>query len=422
MLSNRIYFTRVFAIALTVILMLSLLASVPFKVRAFSSDEYEYDILCDGTLKITDYNGNATEYTIPSQIDNTSVTRIDSYAFGDCDSLTTVTIPSGIKSIGVSAFQGCSALTTVTIPADLFTISQSAFKNCTALTTISIDDENTFYSSVDGNLFNKNITELIQYAIGKDESSYTIPDTVKKISSEAFYKANIASITIPNTITSIGDYAFTECEALTNITYIGTEDEFSEIEIGVGNEKLSTATITFSPKICTHSNLDIDEPVAPTCEKAGLTIGRFCVDCGIFLNEQRAVKAKGHTTSVKNKKSATYFVKGYTGDTVCTVCNKIIAKGKATAKKTLKVPKVTLTKGKKKFKVKYTKVSGATGFEVQYKVGKKLVSKTFNTKKSATNTIKKLKNGTYKVKVRAFVKSGKKKVYSKWTKTRTIKI
>ncbi|MGN0173466.1 MAG: hypothetical protein ACI39F_03405, partial [Acutalibacteraceae bacterium] len=88
-------------------------------------------------------------------------------------------------------------------------------------------------------------------------------------------------------------------------------------------------------------------------------------------------------------------------------------------KLSVKAPK--LTSGKKLFKVKYTKIKDAVGFQVRYKTGKgKWKVKTFNTAKSATKVIKGLKKGKYKVQIRTFTKG--KKVYSNWTKAKTVKV
>ncbi|MBQ4156413.1 MAG: hypothetical protein IJD90_06375, partial [Clostridia bacterium] len=97
-------------------------------------------------------------------------------------------------------------------------------------------------------------------------------------------------------------------------------------------------------------------------------------------------------------------------------------KGKATDKLTLKVPKFKLTKGKKLFKVKYTKVADATGFQVRYKVKGKWKTKTFKATKTVTKTIKKLKKGTYQVQVRAIIVNGKLKAYSTWSKSKKVKV
>ena len=128
-------------------------------------------------------------------------------------------------------------------------------------------------------------------------------------------------------------------------------------------------------------------------------------------------------TKTTGTKQATYFVNGYTGDKVCTDCGEKLPTGKAIPKKVLKTPKVTVKPAKKSITVKYTKVKDAKGFVVSYKLGKKTYTKTFKTTKSKAVKIKKLKSGKkYTVKVRAYVNSGSKKAYSKWTKAKTVKV
>ena len=89
-------------------------------------------------------------------------------------------------------------------------------------------------------------------------------------------------------------------------------------------------------------------------------------------------------------------------------------------KTTLSTPKVKITTGKKQFKIKYTKVKNAVGFQVRYKIKGKWKIKNFNTKKSATKVLKGLKKGKYKVQIRSFSKG--KKLYSNWTKVKTVKV
>lgn len=128
-----------------------------------------------------------------------------------------------------------------------------------------------------------------------------------------------------------------------------------------------------------------------------------------------------HSIVTKNAKKATCFATGYTGDKVCKVCGNITEKGKKIAKLKLKTPVVSISGGKRKITVKYKKVSGSSGYQIKYKIGKKTVTKTYNSSKAATKVFKKLKAGKYTVQICSFVKQGKKVVYSNWIK-KTVKV
>jgi hypothetical protein len=145
-----------------------------------------------------------------------SVTSIGEFAFYYCTSLTNFTIPGTVTTIGDYAFYFCTSLTSVTIPSGVTSIGELAVGGCTSLTAITVDTNNSFYSSVNGVLFDKNQFTLVEYPGGLD-GSYTIPGTVTSIGSEAFeYCTNLASVTIPGGVTNIGDEAFEYCTGLTN--------------------------------------------------------------------------------------------------------------------------------------------------------------------------------------------------------------
>lgn len=68
------------------------------------------------------------------------------------------------------------------------------------------------------------------------------------------------------------------------LTGCGREDPRGSVEEGP----------TFSPSSCTHMTV-VDEPVAPTCTKDGLTAGSRCIGCGRIFEVQRPVPMLGHS-------------------------------------------------------------------------------------------------------------------------------
>jgi hypothetical protein len=179
---------------------------------------------------------NLTSITIPQ-----GITGIEGGVFENCTSLTSITIPNSVTSIGYGAFLGCTNLASITIPNSVTSIGDFAFEDdksltslalpnsltkiganpfagCTSLVAITVNAFNSNYSSVDGVLFNKNQTMLIAYPPGK-KGSYSIPNTVTSIGSEAFYGCpNLTNVTIPDSVTNIESSAFNQCTGLTSVT------------------------------------------------------------------------------------------------------------------------------------------------------------------------------------------------------------
>ncbi|WP_295157349.1 fibronectin type III domain-containing protein [uncultured Ruminococcus sp.] len=181
--------------------------------------DFEYEDAFDGGIRITGYTGTDAEVIIPREIDGKAVTTISGYAFANCKEMTSVTLPDSLKSLEKSAFGCCMNLTDVIIPDSVTDIDSGAFYYCTSLSNFIVDEDNPSYSSSDGVLYDKNKTTLLKYPEGKKDKSYTLPDNVTKIGSNAFDSClNLTSVTLPAGVTSIGDYAFARCSALTSVT------------------------------------------------------------------------------------------------------------------------------------------------------------------------------------------------------------
>jgi hypothetical protein len=146
------------------------------------------------------------------------IEKISSSLFNGCASLSDINIPASVTEIDGSAFEGCTSLASINIPANVTNIVEYAFYGCKNLASINVDDKNTTYASVDGVLYNKEKTILIQ-APGKLQGVFTIPSGVTNIASGAFGSCEgLTGLEIPASVTSISEFAFESCTGLTNLT------------------------------------------------------------------------------------------------------------------------------------------------------------------------------------------------------------
>jgi hypothetical protein len=169
------------------------------------------------TLTITGYTGSGGAMTIPAAINFLPVTTIGHDAFYYSTNMTSVTIPNSVTTIGNAAFCGCTSLTNAIIGSGVTNIGYWVFQYCSSLTAIMVDAQNLSYGSVDGVLFDRDRTTLVQYPGGK-VGSYIMPSSVTSIEYGAFSDCDsLSSVTIPNSVTTIGYAAFYECTRLTNV-------------------------------------------------------------------------------------------------------------------------------------------------------------------------------------------------------------
>ena len=146
------------------------------------------------------------------------VTKIDTFAFTDCVSLASVVIGNYVTKIGNYAFWGCTNLVSIAIPENVSSIGSFVFKDCKNLENIEVDIKNTNYSSIDGNLYTKDRKTLIQYAIGKNDKYFEVPDSVTSIGNNAFMNCqSLTSVELGDNVIRIGIEAFYSCRSLTNV-------------------------------------------------------------------------------------------------------------------------------------------------------------------------------------------------------------
>ncbi|MDD7188974.1 MAG: leucine-rich repeat domain-containing protein [Prevotella sp.] len=131
------------------------------------------------------------------------------YCFDGCSSLTSITIPSSVTSLGASCFEGCRGLTSITIPSSVTSLGKRCFKDCRGLTSITIPSSVTSLGA-----------ECFSFCSGL--TSITIPSSVTSIGDNCFQGCSgLSSITIPSSVTSLGWNCFLYCQKLESVIFKG---------------------------------------------------------------------------------------------------------------------------------------------------------------------------------------------------------
>lgn len=202
-------------------------------------------------LKEINFNGDRIEHIGSSAFQDCTnlqiiklpneVSIIEQEAFQNCEQLLSITLPSTLTYMSARVFAGCASLSAITLPASLRNIGAGEmfdiFRGCESLQEINVEPGSNFFASIDGVLYNKDITELIKFPEGSSLSEYTLPETVTElpngafssckllkqvnlhqgisaIPDRAFKNSGIKYVTLPESVLSIGDGAFNGCKSL----------------------------------------------------------------------------------------------------------------------------------------------------------------------------------------------------------------
>ncbi|MCD8089171.1 MAG: leucine-rich repeat protein [Clostridiales bacterium] len=228
--------------------------------RAFANDMYITDItIADSVTKIGSKAFYCC-YKLNKVYLSSSLTTVETSAFSFCPCLKS----AGPKDSGCNieynwageipqgAFN-CSTLTSITIGSGIYSISERAFDNCESVAEYLVQDGNNYFSAEDGVLYNKAKTKLVKFPYAKDWDSYEIPDSVTSIEEYAVYeyayytvednftdglfyfknwllkayKGFSGSCELADNTAGIGDWAFFQCDDMTDITIPGSVNKIS---------------------------------------------------------------------------------------------------------------------------------------------------------------------------------------------------
>ena len=197
-------------------------------------------------------------YNIPNTVETI---KFGAFAHSELEN---VQIPDSVKRIEHGAFYFSARLNKIFIPSSVEYIGENVFSTCYNLKEINVDNNNGYYSSENGILFNKTKTELIKFPPNKNLSTYNIPNSVvliyphsftdatklysvsfpssiKSIGYSTFFDSGIKTVFIPKNVSEIDDAFF--CSDLYDVYYSGNKDDWQAMKID--DEHLKSATIHF---------------------------------------------------------------------------------------------------------------------------------------------------------------------------------
>lgn len=272
----------------------------PTPTTPASTSIYTYEVLSDGTIRITSCQTSDVDLVIPDTIDGYTVTEIGANAFANQTSIQTVKFPANLKQIGVKAFANCTGLLEVTLPDTIQGAGQLCFSGCTALKKA---------------VLNKGRINIV-YGMFENCTSLTevvIPDTVENIAMYAFLNCrSLTHLNLPASLKSISVHAF-EGAGVTTITYAGTKAQWQKVKKNLtGNGSFVTATVTDSTGVSfavSGSNNGNQNP-QQTVKKPGkvkITKAKNVKTKKLTVKWKKTSKAKGYQIQIASNKK---FTKG----------------------------------------------------------------------------------------------------------------
>lgn len=195
-----------------------------FADAAFVSGDIYYEPFDESTCAVVEHPNEGTYFgdiVIPEKVVNPednkeyTVIAIEEYAFYDCAGMTSIALPSTIKSIGMRAFNYCAGLEQITLPKDLKSLAKMVFSNSYNLKNIFVEEGCKSYISHDGILYSKDGKTLV--AVPECRQHVDVVEGTEEIGYAAFYNNQIESVTLPPSIHTIDIGGFQQCTMLESI-------------------------------------------------------------------------------------------------------------------------------------------------------------------------------------------------------------
>lgn len=169
------------------------------------------------TLKSIDVDPSSNHFSsIDGSLYNKSGTTLVSYAVGQLNPI--FVSPEKLTTINAYAFFSCDNIEKIVLHKNVTSIDEEAFYNVTSLKEIEVNEQNSHYISINGNLYTKDQKTLIQYAIGNSNDLFAMPENVEKVGKNALIGAtHLQTLIFSDKVSTITTDIFSSCYNLSNI-------------------------------------------------------------------------------------------------------------------------------------------------------------------------------------------------------------
>lgn len=236
-----------------------------------SSVYYETYHICSG---ITELGDNClSQYSICSISLPDTLKKIGTSCFRK-SKITSVSLPDSLEEIGHTNFP--TNLSSITIPSKIKDFPTDNLQDCTELSAIAVDKDNKFYRSIDGILYDYDITEILLCPRAKS-GKVIIPNTVKRIAHNCFKNCKkLTAIEIPRSIDDIGDYAFSGLK----LDRLIIPNTVKSIGVGCFAHTVINKTFRFTQGVVKLPPLCFKNAIIPSIDflKCIEVIGEHCFD------------------------------------------------------------------------------------------------------------------------------------------------
>lgn len=168
---------------------------------------FEYSVVNE-SITIIKYSKDETNVMVPEKIEDKIVKSIGAEAFYNNKNTVSISLPDTIHKIENNAFYRCYSLKEFYIPKSIESIGETPFFRCSSLEKIIVNEDNLYFESLDGVLYNKGKTKIIEYPEGKKDEIFEIPNSVTTIDGVVFgyHCKHLKKIIIPSSVVNFPDY------------------------------------------------------------------------------------------------------------------------------------------------------------------------------------------------------------------------